>query len=289
MAWLSLSVAGARPSAFQSPRAPHRRRVWVLGIALAALLVLAGATTWAWSAQVPQRLAVELHHAWWRLHQQIGLTVTEIQVSGRRETSQAELIGALSMTPGEPILAVDLSAAASRVAELPWVKTARIERRLPGAIVLTLEERTAYAVWQHQDQHQVIDADGHLLSRTPERFQHLPLIVGPDAPAQARALVPLLAANPVVDEATFAAIRVGSRRWNLRLNNGIDVQLPEAGEDSTIEQALAELSTLITHEQLLDREIAAVDLRQPDTVLVRISQVADRRMRMPVPRPAKGE
>jgi cell division protein FtsQ len=289
MAWLNLSVASVRPLAFQSPRARKQRRLWVLGIALAALLALTGATTWAWSAQVPQRLAVELHHAWWRFHQQLGLTITDIQVSGRREVSQAELIGALSMTPGEPILAVDLRAAVDRLAELPWVKTARIERRLPGAIVVTLEERTAYAVWQHQDEHQLIDAGGYPLSGAPERFQHLPLIVGPDAPAQARTLLPLLAAHPVVNEATFAAIRVGSRRWNLRLSNGIDVQLPEDDPDGTVEQALVELSTLIARDQLLDREIVTVDLRQPDAVLVRISQVADRRMRMPVPRPAEGE
>ena len=67
-----------------------------------------------------------------------------------------------------------------------------------------------------------------------------------------------------------ASILVAERRWNLRLNNGIDVRLPEAD----VEQALERLVRLDREKKLLSRDIVAVDLRLPDRVTVRLSDAA---------------
>ena len=62
-----------------------------------------------------------------------------------------------------------------------------------------------------------------------------------------------------------AAVRVGERRWNLRLNNGADVLLPEGAEAP----AMARLMELHTAQALLDRPVQALDLRLPDRLVVR--------------------
>jgi cell division protein FtsQ len=67
-----------------------------------------------------------------------------------------------------------------------------------------------------------------------------------------------------------ASIFVAERRWNLRLNNGIDVRLPEGD----IEEALDRLVALDRDKKLLSRDIVAVDLRLPDRVSVRLSDAA---------------
>jgi cell division protein FtsQ len=67
-----------------------------------------------------------------------------------------------------------------------------------------------------------------------------------------------------------ASIFVAERRWNLRLNNGLDVRLPEAG----VEQALERLVALDHDKKLLSRDIVSVDLRLPDRVTVRLSDAA---------------
>jgi cell division protein FtsQ len=67
-----------------------------------------------------------------------------------------------------------------------------------------------------------------------------------------------------------ASVLVAERRWNLRLNNGIDVRLPEAD----VEQALDRLVALDRDKKLLSRDIVAVDLRLPDRVTVRLSDAA---------------
>ena len=62
-----------------------------------------------------------------------------------------------------------------------------------------------------------------------------------------------------------AAVRVGERRWNLRLNNGADVMLPEGHEVA----ALDRLMQLQQQHALLDRPLAAIDLRLPDRLVLR--------------------
>jgi cell division protein FtsQ len=53
----------------------------------------------------------------------------------------------------------------------------------------------------------------------------------------------------------------------LRLTNGLDVRLPEAG----VEQALERLVALDRDKKLLSRDITSVDLRLSDRVTVRLS------------------
>jgi cell division protein FtsQ len=65
-----------------------------------------------------------------------------------------------------------------------------------------------------------------------------------------------------------AAVRVGERRWNLRLANGVEVRLPEEGAEA----ALAELVRLDAKDNVLARDIKAIDLRFPDRFIVKLPQ-----------------
>jgi cell division protein FtsQ len=73
-----------------------------------------------------------------------------------------------------------------------------------------------------------------------------------------------------IREQVRAIVLVGSRRWNLRLTNGMDIRLPEAN----VEKALATLTKLDNDEQLLSRDIVAIDLRLPDRLTVQLSDDA---------------
>ena len=99
-----------------------------------------------------------------------GLRVERIEVNGRLNTSNDELQKAIATDWHSPILATDLSTIHDRVSNLGWVRAARVERKLPSTLVVTLEERTALALFQDDSGHHVIDQSGAvievLLSRT---------------------------------------------------------------------------------------------------------------------------
>ena len=80
-----------------------------------------------------------------------------------------------------------------------------------------------------------------------------------------------MAAEAEVAERVQAMVRVGEMRWNLRLHNGTDVLLPEGAEAAAIKR----LSELQQEAKLLDRPVAAIDLRLPDRLVVRTRDVPD--------------
>jgi cell division protein FtsQ len=195
-----------------------------------------------------------------------GLEVREVILEGRANTPLDLVSAAIGLRRGDPILGFSPADARARLESIAWVESAHVERRLPGTILVRLTERTPFAIWQHQGRFSIIDRDGRVVtSDTLDAFGPLPLVVGAGAETQGAALYDLLLAHRPVLERTLAMVRVGERRWNLRLHNGVDVLLPE-GQEAPALNRLAEM-----HERhaLLDRPLVAIDMRLPDRMVLR--------------------
>jgi len=275
-------TAGTRPSA-RTPAKPPRplnerptrwrlllrrqRRLlrpilWgVVGVAL-----LAGAASLVRTMQ-PGNSVASLRE---RIGARTTLRVQDVVVEGRSLTPEPILRAALGVSKGDKLLSFSLEAARARVERLTWVQHATVERRLPGTIVVQLTERRPFAVWQTGDKFVLIDRAGKVVAeqdpvKDAAAFATLPLVVGPGAPEFAAMLLDQLALQPGLRTRVVAAIRVGERRWNLRLNNGADVLLPEGAEAA----AMRRLMELHTAQALLDRPLQTLDLRLPDRMVVR--------------------
>jgi len=129
-----------------------------------------------------------------------------------------------------------------------------------------LQERSPFAVWQHQGKFVVIDrAVQTVANQDVAQFRNLPLVVGPGAPVAAAALLDALTERPSLSGRIVAGVRVGERRWNLRMNSGADVMLPEGHEI----EALDRLIKLQQEHAVLDRPLVAIDMRLPDKLVLR--------------------
>jgi cell division protein FtsQ len=202
----------------------------------------------------------------------VGLTVREIYVEGRVETPKKEILNSLRLERGAPILAFDAAAARRRIEELPWIRKASVERRLPDEIHLKLTERTPLALWQQDGQFALIDAEGKVILRDHlTRFSRLLVVVGKDAPSHAADLISALGAHPELARRVRAAVRVGGRRWDLYLDNRVKVRLPEGNPSA----AWSRLARLEDEHHLLARDVATIDLRLPDRVIVRPDKQID--------------
>jgi cell division protein FtsQ len=204
----------------------------------------------------------------------LGLVVTDIEVTGRTTTDTATILAALDAHAGTPILAVSPSRAKEQLEALPWVRSAAIERRLPGTLYVRLVERRPLAVWQHDGKQELIDRDGTVIPVTDlSRFAKLPTVVGDDqARHSAAQLLDLLANEPELAPRVTAAVLVGDRRWNVRIDNAIDVLLPE----DDVAGAWAKLAQLERANRLLQRDVEMVDLRLPDRMVMRVTDTAPR-------------
>lgn len=253
--------------------APSKWRKPVMVVAGTAALV-AGITTGTylvWNSGWMVRQSAALSQEIARASQSLGLAVKSVTVAGRRETDRDDLIAALNINIGDPIFSIDVDAARSRIEKLGWVKSATISRKLPDTVQIDIEEREAVAIWQHDGVFTLIDPDGLPIGdKGLERYAHLKVLVGDNAPDQAIALLDILNTEPELMSKVTGAVWVGSRRWNVRLNNGIDIRLPE--EDPT--EAWARLAQLERDYSLLGRTIEAIDLRQSDRMIVRMTEEA---------------
>jgi cell division protein FtsQ len=212
-----------------------------------------------------------LHDARHRLLEasaELGLRVADIRVEGRATTDRDTILAALGARPGTPILAVDPGRAKQQLEALPWVRSALIERRLPDTIYVRLVEREPLALWQHGGKIELIDRSGAVIpvSRL-DRFAKLPMVVGEDAARHAADLLAMLASQPDLAARVTAAVDVGGRRWNLRIDNTIDVLLPS--DDPAA--AWADLARLQRNSAILQRDVQAIDMRLPDRLVVRVA------------------
>lgn len=211
----------------------------------------------------------------------LGLVVTDIKVEGRETTDRETILTALGAGPGTPILAISPRRAKEQLESLPWVRTAVVERRLPDTLYIRLVERKPLALWQHGGKIELIDHEGAVIRVTRlDRFAKLPMVVGESAASHAAELLDMLATEPDLAARVTAAIRVGDRRWNLRIDNAIDVLLPAEAAAS----AWTQLARLERSSAILKRDVQTVDVRLPDRLVLRVNPEAPKE----APTPKKG-
>ncbi len=264
---------GKRAAPKRTRPAPRWARPALRGLAgLAILAVAIGGP--AWLARTG-RLDAAWRATWGeavRASAGAGLVVRQVTAEGRVETPRAALLAALGAKMGEPILALDPEAARRRIQNLPWVRAASVERRLPDTVRVRILERRAMAWWQRDRKLVLIDRAGEPIPvGTPARFRDLIVLVGADAPSHAADLLALLKREPDLARKVRAAVRVGGRRWNVRLAGDIDVRLPEDGAAG----AWTRLAQAERRHRILSRDIVAIDLRLPDRLIVETKGRAD--------------
>jgi cell division protein FtsQ len=200
-----------------------------------------------------------------------GFRITSVAINGRKQLTQDEVLAIGGVNGRSSLLFLDAAAVRDKLKANPWIADATVLKLYPGQLQIDIVERSAFALWQQDGRLSVIADDGAVLEPyVSRRFISLPLVVGKGAETRARDFLALLARYPQVNSVTKAAIFVGERRWNLRLNDGLDVKLPE----NDVGNALASLSKLDKEERLFSRDIVAVDMRLPDRLTVQLSDDA---------------
>ncbi|MEN3953132.1 cell division protein FtsQ/DivIB [Iodidimonas sp. SYSU 1G8] len=195
-----------------------------------------------------------------------GLTVNEVEVTGTKNLELEEVILASGVEDGQKIGDIDLTVVREQVESIGWVRKARVSRILPGTIQIDISERVPYAFWQDNRKLRLIDREGVEITKEGlAHFAKLPLVVGEGAPRHARSLFEIMESEPSLAARVQAAVRVGNRRWDLRFDNGVNVQLPETDAD----KAWHRLAALDKNEGLLSRDVATIDMRLADRMTVR--------------------
>lgn len=208
----------------------------------------------------------EAHHILARL---VGLGIDRITISGLAELSEQEVLVAAGIDPKISLAFFDADVARRRLEATPLIREATVRKLYPGEVSITLVERAPYALWQVKGELFVIAADGTVIDKMDDgRFAHLPLVVGSGANLRAKDYLALLqTAGPLAGQVRAGTL-VAGRRWTLKLDNGMDVRLPETQPG----EAVKRLVGLEADMRILEKDLLAIDLRQPDRVVMRLTE-----------------
>nr|WP_208621506.1 cell division protein FtsQ/DivIB [Rhizobium hainanense] len=197
-----------------------------------------------------------------------GFAIEDVKVSGNDETSEIEILQLLGLDGTTSLVALNADAARQKIANLPWVQNVEVRKVYPRTVEVRLKERKAYAIWQHGSELSLIQKDGSVIAPLRDnKFAKLPLFVGRDAETAAASIDDQFEKWPDVRSHVKAFVRVAGRRWDLYLDSGVIIKLPE----DNIDGALARLTKLDKDENLLERDIAAIDLRIDDRTAIELT------------------
>lgn len=201
----------------------------------------------------------------------VGFRIEYLAIAGRKQLTEDDVLAAAGLTRRSSLLFLDVAAARRNLEAAPWIAHASVRKLYPGSLEIAIEERAPFAIWQQSGKLSIIAADGTVLGPLGVRpAAGLPLVVGPGAAQRAREFLAIVDEYPQLKDQVRASILVAERRWNLKLKSGLDIRLPE----SEMRRALDALVALDRERNILSRDIAAIDLRLPQRITVRLSDEA---------------
>ena len=214
---------------------------------------------------------IRLETGFYQTARDFGFRVREVVVYGRERTTREELESVLPFAPGESLFIYNLEGVAGRLKTLPWVAEAVVQRRLPSRILVYIKERQPLALWQLDSDIYLIDQSGQIIPGQPvDRYEELQLVVGVGANTQAGHFLTMLESEPDIMKRVVAGIWVGQRRWNLLIDNGIFVNLPE----DKAEEAYRDLARLQNEHGILQKNVRVIDLRLQDRLILELPEDA---------------
>ncbi|MEM6847418.1 MAG: cell division protein FtsQ/DivIB [Pseudomonadota bacterium] len=216
--------------------------------------VLGGAAALGWSS------AADEGRVWADLGRAGFFPISHFALDGVQDGSLSAIVAAIDVPEHTSVLGFDVEAARANVEALPWVEEAQIRAALSGEVSFAIREAQPVARWFDGIAERLIASDGSVLDDAVDRqFRHLPLVAGKGAEVGVDEARELVATQPFIEPHVAAVVRVGQRRWDLRLVNGTTVRLPEADPSF----ALDRLSSIPGVTELFTGSPLVIDLRLP--------------------------
>jgi len=105
--------------------------------------------------------------------------VSFIEIQGAKRLDKKDIIDISGIKTGDNIFGIDLKAVSERLTSRPWIKSADVERKLPDAILINIQEREPVALAKVGEKLFLVDKDGTCFKCLTEKEQFsAPVISG---------------------------------------------------------------------------------------------------------------
>ncbi|AGI66906.1 putative cell division protein FtsQ [Octadecabacter antarcticus 307] len=249
---------------------PGFRKLLKVGV---PLLVVTGLVA-GWTAREPNRqmIADAYYTTKTRIQQRDEFMVKVMTVDGADDTLSSDIRMVLPLEFPTSNFDLDLEEMRQIVAALPAVADATLRVRPGGILQVQVTQRIPVAVFRAPAGLKLIDASGVLVQNIILRADRsdLPLVTGDGArKALTEGLEIYARAGPLAPRMR-GVVRMGERRWDVILDSGQRILLPTTNPVAAFERVVALNQT----QDLLERDVAVVDMRHPARPTIRLNEQA---------------
>jgi cell division protein FtsQ len=248
-------------------------RVWLPVFAL-ALAVLWYATDEARVAALTDQLA-EIRR---EIEDRPEFRLNVLSIQGASEAVTEQVRAGLALDLPVSSFDVDLAELRDRVEALPAVAEADVRIEAGGYLAVRVRERVPALIWQTRAGTVLIDAEGQTIAPLVDRPEAagLPMVAGAGADLAVAEAFELLEAAAPLGERMRGLVRVGLRRWDVVLADGPRILLPAEGARAALDRVLV----LHDVQDILDRDLLRIDLRNPERMTVELTPAALERLEL---------
>lgn len=194
-----------------------------------------------------------------------GYAAQDITIAGLSAHKPGVVLSLINVRPNDSLIGFDAGRARAKLENTDWIKSAQVRRINPNRLEIDVVERHPFAIWQRDGEFYVIDKNGlAFTSIEPRDAKGLLVITGEGAHKKVFDLVNHMEVHKGLKSKVAAAGRIGERRWNLYLRNGMTVMLPEGQLKKGLSRYVAWEKTT----KLSDMAVSSVDFRFGDRVIV---------------------
>lgn len=174
---------------------------------------------------------------------------------------------------------LDLDHMRDTIAGLDAVERVNLRIRPGGVLQVDVTERVPAVIWRSALGVEMLDAGGFRVGPLSHRSERadLPVLAGQGANENVGEALRLLAAAKPLTTRLRGLERIGNRRWDVVLDRGQRILLPEDKPVQALERVLALDS--VTPNGMLERDIAVIDMRLPERPTIRMTENAVEELR----------
>ncbi|GLQ34867.1 cell division protein FtsQ [Amylibacter marinus] len=236
--------------------------VAILGVALLALS----------NDELRNRVATSLADARENIQTRPEFQIELMKISGASEDLAQDIRNALGLKFPISSFQVNLELLQDKIEQLDGVYRAELYSHSSNLLEVKITERIPVIMLRKGRELDLLDADGVRTGIITSRLDRrdLPLIAGLEAEENIpEALALFDAAKPILPRVRGLR-RMGARRWDVMMDKGQIIQLPEQNAVAALERVIA----LHGAQKILNRDVRLVDMRNSERPILRLSDVA---------------
>lgn len=249
---------------------PMYRRILRYGVPFA---LIGGVAAWYLTdPAVQQRITLKVADIRHQIQTRPEFMVKLMSVNGASDRVAEEVREVFTYTLPASSFDMDLDAVRIAVEQLPAVASAAVRVRQGGVLEIRVSERQPAALIRVPKGLMVVDTEGVALDAVASRVERPDLLVltGAGAAQAVGEALAIRAAAAPLKERMRGLVRMGERRWDLVLDRDQRILLPTADPVRALERVIV----LNEAQDMLERDIAVVDMRLADRPTLRMNESA---------------